>query len=217
MTRNAPAGDAPPLVAVYADESCLGNGRLGANPGGAAGVIEHLNPATERLTRWDYWISEPGTTNNRMALRSAIEAFRVMGRKGGRFRVLFTSDSKYLVDGMTDWVHGWVRKGWRRSGGGIENLALWQELVDAEAPHRTEWQWVRGHDGHPQNEYANDLAVGAAKAQTTSEGARASGFDEWLDIQRTKRRVTVEPADFPVGRPFHPARQVPRKTPEPTT
>jgi ribonuclease HI len=205
-----------PLVAVYADESCLGNGREGANPGGAAGVIEYLNPATERLTRWDYWISEPGTTNNRMALRSAIEAFRVIGRKGGRFRVLFTSDSQYLVKGMSEWVHGWARKGWRRTGGAIENLALWQELVNVAAPHRVEWHWVRGHAGHPQNEYANDLAVGAAKSQTTSEGARTSGFDEWLEAQRTKRRVTVDPAVFPIGRPFKPARQVPRTIPEQT-
>ena len=74
--------DELPLVAIYADESCLGNGREGDNPGGAAGVIEHVSSATEQLTRWDYWISEPSTTNNRMALRSAIEAFRVIGRKG---------------------------------------------------------------------------------------------------------------------------------------
>jgi ribonuclease HI len=83
-----------PLVAIYADESCLGNGRDGDNPGGAAGVIEYVNAATERLTRWDYWVAEPSTTNNRMALRSAIEAFRVIGRKGGRFRVLVASDSQ---------------------------------------------------------------------------------------------------------------------------
>ena len=118
-----------PLVAIYADESCLGNGREGANPGGAAGVIEHVNPATERLTRWDYWIAEPATTNNRMALRSAIEAFLALSRKGRRFRVVFTSDSRYLVDGMTSWVHGWARKGWRRAGGPIENLALRQEAI----------------------------------------------------------------------------------------
>jgi ribonuclease HI len=153
-----------PLVAIYADESCLGNGREGANPGGAAGVIEHVNPATERLTRWDYWIAEPATTNNRMALRSAIEAFRVISRRGGRFRVLFTSDSQYLVKGMTEWVYGWASRGWRRKEGPIENLELWRELVDAAAPHRVQWQWVRGHAGHPQNEYANDLAVRAARA-----------------------------------------------------
>jgi ribonuclease HI len=208
--------DALPLVAVYADESCLGNGREGDNPGGAAGVIEYVNPATERLTRWDYWISEPGTTNNRMALRSAIEAFRVIGRKGGRFRVLFTSDSQYLVKGMSEWVHGWARRGWRRTGGAIENLALWQELVSVAGTHRVQWQWVRGHAGHPQNEYANDLAVAAAREQSSSNGARTSNFDDWLATQRTKRRVTVEPAAFPAGRPFTPARQVPRSTPETT-
>jgi ribonuclease HI len=199
-----------PLVAIYADESCLGNGREGNNPGGAAGVIEHLNAATERLTRWDYWIAEPGTTNNRMALRSAIEAFRVIGRKGGRFRVLFTSDSQYLVKGMTEWVYGWASRGWRRREGAIENLALWQELVAAAAPHRVQWQWVRGHAGHPQNEYANDLAVRAAKEQSSSDGARTSGFDEWLEAQRLRRRVTVEPAPFPTGQPFAPARPLPR-------
>jgi ribonuclease HI len=188
----------------------LGNGREGANPGGAAGVIEHRNPATERVTRWDYWISEPGTTNNRMALRSAIEAFRVISHKGGRFRVLFTSDSQYLVKGMTEWVHGWAKKGWRRTGGVIENLELWHELVDAAAPHEIDWQWVRGHAGHPQNEYANDLAVAAARAQTSSNGARTSAFEEWLATERTKRRVSMEPAAFPSGRSFTAARQVPR-------
>ena len=210
MSGDEHVGDALPLVAIYADESCLGNGREGANPGGAAGVIEYVNDATERLTRWDYWISEPGTTNNRMALRSAIEALRVIGRKGGRFRVLFTSDSQYLVKGMTEWVYGWAARGWRRREGAIENLALWQELVDAAAMHRVQWQWVRGHAGHPQNEYANDLAVSAAKEQTSSEGARTSGFDEWMEAQRLRKRVTVEPAPFPSDRPFAPARPLPR-------
>ena len=198
------------LLAVYADESCLGNGREGDNPGGAAGVIEHVNTATERLTRWDYWIAEPSTTNNRMALRSAIEAFRVIGRKGGRFRVLFTSDSQYLVKGMTEWVYGWASRGWRRTEGASETLALWQELVSVASSHRVQWQWVRGHAGHPQNEYANDLAVQAAKEQSSSEGARTSRFDEWLEAQRVRKRVMVEPAPFPSGRPFAPTRPLPR-------
>lgn len=206
-----------PLVAIYADESCLGNGRDGDNPGGAAGVIEHWNAATERLTRWDYWISEPATTNNRMALRSAIEALRVIGRRGGRFRVLFTSDSQYLVKGMTEWVRGWMARGWRRKLGEIENLALWQELVAASEPHAVQWQWVKGHAGHPQNEYANDLAVTAAREQTSSEGARTSGFDAWLATQRTRKRVQVDPAPFPLGRPFNPARPLPRARPSSTS
>jgi ribonuclease HI len=198
--------DELPLVAIYADESCLGNGREGDNPGGAAGVVEYMNPATDRLTRWDYWIAEPGTTNNRMALRSAIEAFRVIGRKGGRFRVLFTSDSQYLVKGMNEWLPAWKARGWRRKEGTIENLALWQELDSAAASHCLHWQWVRGHAGHPQNEYANDLAVAAAKSQVSSDGARTSGFDQWLEEQRAKRRVMVEPAPFPLEGAFRPSR-----------
>jgi ribonuclease HI len=202
----SPGADELPLVAIYADESCLGNGREGDNPGGAAGVVEYMNPATDRLTRWDYWIAEPGTTNNRMALRSAIEAFRVIGRKGGRFRVLFTSDSQYLVKGMNEWLPAWKARGWRKKEGTIENLALWQELDSAAAPHCLHWQWVRGHAGHPQNEYANDLAVAAAKSQVSSDGARTSGFDQWLEAQRAKRRVMVEPAPFPLEGAFRPSR-----------
>ncbi len=212
MTDVVDSGELP-LVAIYADESCLGNGREGDNPGGAAGVIEHLSVATERITRWDYWISEPGTTNNRMALHSAIEAFRVISRKGGRFRVLFTSDSQYLVKGMTEWVHGWAGRGWRRTGGAIENLALWQTLVEAATAHRVQWQWVKGHAGHPQNEYANDLAVAAAREQTSSDGARTSEFDAWMAVQRTRKRVTVEPMPFPSHRPFTPARPLPPAKP----
>jgi len=199
-----------PLVAIYADESCLGNGREGENPGGAAGVIEYVVPATGQLGRWDYWISERATTNNRMALRSAIEAFRVLGRKSRHFRVLFTSDSQYLVKGMTEWVHGWAGRGWRRREGAIENLELWQQLVDDAAPHRVQWNWVRGHAGHPQNEYANDLAVAAARGQTSSDGAQPSHFDEWFEAQRARKRVTVEPMPFPAGAQFVAARALPR-------
>ena len=85
MTHGTGAEDAAerPLVAIYADESCLGNGREGSNPGGAAGVIEYGHPGSDKITRRDYWVSEPATTNNRMALRSEIEAFRGISRKGG--------------------------------------------------------------------------------------------------------------------------------------
>jgi len=152
-----------PLLAIYADESCLGNGREGSNPGGAAGVIEYIHAESGNLGRWDYWISEPGTTNNRMALRSAIEAFRGISRKGARFRVTFTSDSTYLVKGMSEWVFGWMSRGWKRKEGPILNLELWMEAVEAARPHQVHWKWVRGHDGHLQNEYANFLATRAAR------------------------------------------------------
>src|SRR2546423_1232462 len=158
------------MLAIFADESCLGNGREGSNPGGAAGVIEYWNPATERLSRFDFWASEPATTNNRMALRSVIDAFDIIAHKGARYRVLFTSDSQYLVKGMSEWVHGWIMRGWRRKDGAIENLELWKRAVEAVRPHQVQWQWVRGHEGHPQNEYANFLACRAAREQTSSEG-----------------------------------------------
>src|ERR1019366_4927622 len=101
------------IVAIYADESCLGNGREGSNPGGAGGVLEMIDNASGVLVRWDYWISEPATTNNRMALRSVIEAFAELDRMKRPFRVVFTSDSKYIVEGMRSWVAGWIAWCWR--------------------------------------------------------------------------------------------------------
>src|SRR5213075_234351 len=113
-----------PMVAVYADESCLGNGREGSNPGGAGAMIEFVK-LTGEMVRCDLWISEPATTNNRMALRSAIESMRALSRKQQRCRVVFTSDSRYLVDGMTSWVWSWMKRDWTRKTGPIENLELW--------------------------------------------------------------------------------------------
>ena len=149
MTRGkARSGD---LVAIYADESCLGNGRDGENPGGAGGVIEWLHPKSNEVTRFDYWISEPATTNNKMALRSVIEAFREISRRGNSYKVIFTSDSKYIVEGMNSWVGPWIERGWKRKGGPIENLDLWKDAVAAVVSHETQFRWVAGHAGHPQN------------------------------------------------------------------
>lgn len=198
-----------PLVAIYADESCLGNGREGDNPGGAAGVIEYLHPHSGRLSRFDFWLSEPGTTNNRMALRSAIEALRIISRKGVRFRVVFTSDSQYLVKGMSEWAHGWIARGWKRKEGAIENLALWQEAVRLARGHEVQWRWVRGHAGHPQNEYANDLAIRAAREQSNSEGATASQFDAWLEGKQARGKLAHAPAPFPEAGTFRASRPFP--------
>lgn len=184
---------APPFVAVYADESCLGNGREGENPGGAAGLIEYQAPGEAKVIRLDYWISEPATTNNRMALRSAIEALRILSRKGNRLRVRFTSDSQYLVKGMREWVEGWRARGWRRRGGAIENLPLWQEAHAMALAHVIDWQWVRGHNQHPQNEYADHLATKAAREQSNSGGPVPSLYEEWVRGQRAKGRLPMEP------------------------
>jgi ribonuclease HI len=189
------SGAAHPLVAVYADESCLGNGRAGATPGGAGGLVEWKHPRTGEILRWDYWISEPDTTNNRMALRSVIEAFRGLSRKGNTFSVVFTSDSKYIVDGMTQWVPSWMKRNWTRKTGPIENLELWQEAVAEVEAHQCAWRWVRGHNGHPQNEYANFLATRAAAERTASRGLVPSGFEAWVSTQQAKGalRGVVDP------------------------
>ncbi len=194
--------DEVPFVAIYADESCLGNGREGSNPGGAGGLIEYVRAGSSQVVRRDYWVSEPGTTNNRMALRSVIEAFTGLSAKGNTFDAVFTSDSKYLISGMTEWVHGWARRGWRRAGGPIENLELWFEAIHAVGSNRVAWRWVRGHDGHPQNEYANHLATRAAREQTASDGLEPSEFDTWLTGERESGRVRIPPFPFPSRETF---------------
>lgn len=197
-----------PLVAVYADESCLGNGREGENPGGAGALVEYQQP-DGTLVRRDLWVAEPATTNNRMALRSVIETFRALGRKGTTFRVQFTTDSRYIVDGMTQWVHDWARRGWRRKTGPIENLELWHDAVRAAAPHAVQWRWVRGHAGHAQNEYANDLAVRAAGDLSASNGLIESGFDVWL----AAHHPPLVPDAFPHADGFRAAARLPASAP----
>jgi ribonuclease HI len=171
-----------PTVVLHLDESCLGNGRDGATPGGAAGLIE--TRTGRGIERRDFYISAPDTTNNRMALAGAIAALQLLAGKGRRLRVLAVSDSEYLVKGMNEWVPGWIQRGWKRKGGAIENLELWQTLVYSAGKHDVRWSWVRGHQGHAKNEYANDLAVKAATEQLTSHGIVDSGFEAWLEQKR---------------------------------
>ncbi len=196
-----------PLVAVYADESCLGNGKSGATPGGLGALIE-FRRADGTVSRFDLWASEPDTTNNRMALRSVIDSYRAMSRKGNRLSVQFTTDSRYIVDGMTSWVRGWMARGWRRKDGAVENVELWQEAVEAIALHETQWAWVKGHAGHPQNEYANHLATRAAAAQDASDGLVASQFDAWMAAQGAKVRAQAL-SRFPLAERFVPAAALP--------
>ena len=202
------------LVAIYADESCLGNGRDGDNPGGAGVLLEFRQRESEPLVRRDLWVSEHATTNNRMALRSVIESMTAISRKGRTFRVTFTTDSRYIVDGMTQWVHDWAKRGWARKAGPIENLELWKQAVAAASEHAVYWRWVRGHAGHAQNEYANDLAVRAATDQSSSGGLVESGFDAWMSARVAKARPTVlEP--FPDSAIFRASRTLP--TPHPAS
>ena len=160
---------------VHLDESCLGNGREGDNPGGGGGLIE-VRTRNGRIQRRDFYLHSPATTNNRMALSGAIAVLQLLAAKGARLRVLIVSDSEYLVKGMREWVPGWVGRGWRRKAGPIENLELWQALLASARRHEVQWTWVRGHRGHPKNEYANDLAVLAAREQHTSDGPGRVGL-----------------------------------------
>ncbi len=182
-----------PVAVVHADESCLGNGREGSNPGGAGALIEVRSRG--QIERRDLYISAPATTNNRMALAGAIAVFALLSRKGKRLRVVYVSDSEYLIKGMREWVPAWERQGWRRKGGEILNPELWQTLVRVSASHQPVWMWVRGHAGHPKNEYANDLAMRAAAEQLMSEGAVPSGFLEWLEAKRARGQYPDYDAD----------------------
>jgi ribonuclease HI len=173
-----------PTVVIHADESCLGNQFVNrANPGGAAGLVETWTDAG--WVRRDYWLSSADTTNNQMAIQSAILPLTALKKP---CKVEFVSDSSYLVKGMSEWIHGWKAKGWKRKTGAIENLELWQELDDVARSHKLTWRWVRGHNGHPKNEYANYLATTAAKELGSSGGLVESGFVGWLAGERKRGR-----------------------------
>ena len=184
------------VAIVHLDESCLGNGREGDNPGGAGGLIEAR--AARQVQRRDFFTYVSNTTNNRMALSGAITALRILAGKRNRLRVLMVSDSEYLVKGMREWAPGWASRGWVRKAGPIENLQLWQDLAETVRLHEVQWTWVRGHQGHPKNEYANDLAMKAAREQIVSDGAVKSEFETWLERQRAKGKYSgYDPdADF---------------------
>ncbi|HET7024661.1 MAG TPA: ribonuclease H, partial [Gemmatimonadales bacterium] len=175
-----------PIAVAHLDESCLGNGRAGDNPGGSGALIEIRHQGV--ILRRDVYIHAPATTNNRMALSGAIAVLQLLAQKEKRLQLVLISDSEYLVKGVREWAPGWMARGWKRKGGAIENLELWQTLMRSVPLHDAQWTWVRGHAGHPKNEYVNDLAVGAATRQETSAGIVESGFDAWLLKERAKKR-----------------------------
>jgi ribonuclease HI len=113
--------------------------------------------------------SEPLTTNNRMELLAAIRALEALKRP---CHVILTTDSNYVKDGITKWIFGWQKNGWRTADKKpVKNAELWQELLEAARPHRIDWHWVKGHAGHPENERADKLACAAA-AQFVKREAR---------------------------------------------
>jgi ribonuclease HI len=185
-------GGGAPFVLVHADESCLGNDASKASRGGNASLIEA--PAGDSVARWDFYDCSPQTTNNRMALAGAIATLEWIRRQWRNAHVRFVSDSEYLVKGMTEWLAGWQARGWRRKTGALENLELWQALAQVTAHHTMDWRWVRGHNEHVKNEYANFLAIRSAEQQQRSNGLVPSGFDTWLAQQRARGKyVNFDP------------------------
>lgn len=182
-----------PFAVVHADESCLGNEREGEAPGGAASLIEVRSGSG--IARRDLYISSPATTNNRMALNGAIATLVLLAGKGRRLRVVFVSDSEYLVKGATQWMPLWRSRDWRRKRGEVMNLELWKTLDRVGRKHSVTWRWTRGHAGDPKNEYVNDLAIRAARDQTHSEGAVPSRFMEWLRTHQAGGRYVSYDAD----------------------
>lgn len=138
-----------PEVEIATDGACKGN----PGPGGWGAVLRFKG--REREIKG----SEPLTTNNRMELTAAIEALNSLTRP---CRVSLSTDSAYLRDGITRWVHNWQRNGWRAADRKpVKNADLWQSLVEAARPHRIEWHWVKAHNGHVDNERADALANAA--------------------------------------------------------
>ena len=133
-------------VVIYTDGSCTGN----PGPGGYAAIIDEADERRE-ITG-----AERQTTNNRMELMAVIKALASIDEPS---IVRVVTDSQYVAKGMKSWIHGWRRKGWKTaSGAPVKNRDLWEELDRLANKHRMSWEWVRGHDGHPENERADTLA-----------------------------------------------------------
>jgi ribonuclease HI len=139
-----------PHVEIATDGACKGN----PGPGGWGAVLRFNG------TEKDLSGSEKLTTNNRMELTAAIRALEALTRP---CRVTLSTDSRYVMDGLTKWIHGWQRNGWKTADKKpVKNAELWQELLAAARPHNIDWVWVKGHAGHPDNERADRLASDAA-------------------------------------------------------
>jgi ribonuclease HI len=146
-------------VEMFTDGACKGN----PGPGGW-GVVIRAGTREKELSG-----GEPDTTNNRMELMAAIRGLKALTRP---CRVQLYTDSVYVRDGITRWIHGWRKNGWRTADRKpVKNAELWQELVAAAEPHRVEWHWVKGHSGHADNDRADALACAAALDQVKRAGA----------------------------------------------
>ena len=136
---------------AFTDGACSGN----PGPGGW-GVLLRAVDGDVILKERELSGGEAGTTNNRMELLAAINALEVLERP---VTITVVTDSAYVKNGVTSWIHGWKRNGWKTAAKKpVKNAELWQRLDIAQARHQVSWEWVKGHAGHPENEKADELA-----------------------------------------------------------
>jgi ribonuclease HI len=145
-------------VQLFTDGGCIGN----PGPGGWACILRCGETAKE------IWGSERDTTNNRMELTAAV---RGLGSLKERCEVHITTDSNYVKDGITKWIHKWKRNGWRTANGPVKNQDLWQLLDDEASRHDTHWNWTKGHASHGENNRCDELASAAARGQLNGENS----------------------------------------------
>jgi ribonuclease HI len=142
-----------PQVEIFTDGACSGN----PGPGGWGAILRY-NGAEKELSG-----GNPQTTNNRMEMTAAIAALEALKRPA---RVRVHTDSRYLKDGITKWIHAWRARGWKTADKKpVKNLDLWQRLEAALEDHEVHWVWIKGHAGHPENERADQLARAAIPGQ----------------------------------------------------
>jgi len=134
---------------LFTDGACSGN----PGPGGWAALLRY------RFRERELSGGEPATTNNRMEMLAVIQGLEALKRP---MRVCIYTDSQYVMKGVTEWLAAWKRRGWKTADRQpVKNVDLWQRLESALSPHQVEWQWVRGHDGHSENERVDTLARAA--------------------------------------------------------
>ena len=136
---------------AYTDGACSGN----PGPGGWGALLQAKEGGTILKER-ELKGGEADTTNNRMELLAAINALEALERAS---QITVVTDSAYVKNGVTGWIHGWKRNGWKTAAKKpVKNVELWQRLDEAQARHSVNWEWVKGHAGHPENERADELA-----------------------------------------------------------
>lgn len=140
-------------VEIFTDGACKGN----PGPGGWAALLRMGRHEKELVG------GEPHTTNNRMEMQGVISALEALKTP---CEVTLHTDSRYVIDGITGWIHSWKRKGWKNAAKKpVANADLWQALDQAASRHKVSWQWVKGHAGHPENERVDQLASDEAERQ----------------------------------------------------